>query len=92
VDDGPEPTEAEQESFIAELQENGRRCAERVERSWWREPLKAALTEHKLTGDRTQVDALERRLLADLERRYPESEQRAREARISGKGDLEEPK
>jgi hypothetical protein len=69
-----------------------RRTVERIERSWWREPLKAALAEHKLTGDRTQVDALERRLLADLERRYPESEQRAREARIWGKGDLEEPK
>jgi hypothetical protein len=68
------------------------RGAPSIERSWWREPLKAALTEHKLTGDRTQVEALERRLLADLERQYPESERRAREARIWGKGDLEEPK
>jgi hypothetical protein len=54
--------------------------------------IESGADEHKLTGDRTQVDALERRLLADLERRYPESEQRAREARIWGKGDLEEPK
>ena len=80
------------EALIAEFEERARRTVERIERSWWREPLKAALAEHKLTGDRTQVDALERRLLADLERRYPESEQRAREARIWGKGDLGEPK
>ena len=52
VDDRPEPTEAEQEAFIAELQENGRRCAERVERSWWREPLRAVLA----TGDQELID------------------------------------
>ena len=47
IDDRPEPTEA-----FAELQENGGRCAERVERSWWREPLRAVLA----TGDQELID------------------------------------
>jgi hypothetical protein len=66
------------EALIAEFKERARRTVERIERSWWREPLRAVLA----TGERKPIDDFVRRFKADLERRYPESERRARETKI----------
>ena len=69
------------EALIAEFEERARRTVERIERSWWREPLLAVLA----TGDQELIDEFVKRFRADLKLRCPESERRAREARIWGR-------
>jgi hypothetical protein len=62
-----EPTKADQEAFIAELQENGRRFAERSERNPWTHGLRAVLA----IGDQGLIDDFVKRFKVDEARRYP---------------------
>jgi hypothetical protein len=66
-----EPTRADQEAFIAELQENGRRFAERSERSPWTLELRAVMAEAERSGGRKPIDDLVRRYKKYEAERWP---------------------
>ena len=68
-------TEAEQR---AQLEDGGRRFAERAERDPWTHGLRAVLA----IGDQGLIDDFVRRFKAVFERRFPEAERRAREAKL----------
>jgi len=79
MDDHPEPTEAEQLALIAaQFEDGGRRFAERAEKNPWTHGLRAVLA----IGDQGLIDDFVRRFKADFERRFPEAERRAREAKL----------
>jgi hypothetical protein len=62
-------------ALMAHFRRNMRLAAERIENSWWREPLRAALAESERTGDRTAIDDFVRRF-KEVERRQFEAERR----------------
>jgi hypothetical protein len=71
MDSDYEPTEAELEALVAQLQDGGRRFAERIEKSPWTLAVRAARAEAELTGSREAWDDLVRRYKKYEAKRWP---------------------
>jgi hypothetical protein len=65
-------------SMVAELQRNAQFNADNPETRLWVLAWRAI----EALGDQGLIDDFGRRFMADLERRYPRAERRAREAKI----------
>ncbi len=67
-----------QRALAAQFQRNARLAAEHIENAWWREPLRIALA----TGDQETIDRFVAFFKAVERQSFPESERRAREAKL----------